>query len=219
MKVNYKVVATILLLFASSLSARASSLSPVGMTHSLPEEGKEYRKLAAPLASQPKVVEFFSFYCGPCYQFVENYPVAEAINGFLPENEKVVKYHVSAMGSLGSELTEAWAIAMVMGKTHELEKPLFEAVGNKRLNTITDIQDVFAKFGIDTSAYEQACQSTQVKDVIARQNDALGSFAVRGTPSFYINGKYQINNASITATTPQSYVAHFAEVVQILLTQ
>lgn len=184
---------------------------------STPQEGKEYITLTNPVASQPKVVEFFSFYCSPCHQFVDNYPVADAINRFLPADDAVVKYHVSTMGPLGKELTEAWAIAMVMGKTHLVEKPLFEAVQNRKLQNITDIQTIFSQAGIDTATYEQARQSLMVKGAIAQQNAAVVSFAVRGTPSFYVNGKYQINNAGIAAPTPQRYVNNFAEVVQTLL--
>lgn len=181
------------------------------------EEGKEYSTLTSPVASQPKVVEFFSFYCSPCYQFIANYPVADSINQILPEGETVTKYHVSAMGPLGNELTEAWAIAMIMGKTDELEKPLFAAVLSKTLDNVASIQEVFAKVGIDAVTYEQARQSLMVKGLIARQNAAMESFEVVGTPTFYINGKYKINNAGIAAPTPNDYVKSFASVVQTLL--
>lgn len=186
---------------------------------SIPQEGKEYITLIHPVASQPKVVEFFSFYCSSCYQFVENYPVADAINRILPKGETVTKYHVSMMGPLGNELTEAWAIAMVMDKTHDVEKPLFEAVHNQKLKNVADIQEVFAKAGIDAATYQQAQQSLLVKVAIARQKAAIVSFGVKGTPTFYVNGKYQIHNAGIAITTPQAYANNFAEVVHALLEQ
>ncbi|CAI2021434.1 Thiol:disulfide interchange protein DsbA precursor [Serratia proteamaculans] len=184
------------------------------ITH--PQEGREYVTLANPLASQPSVVEFFSFYCGPCYQFIEQYPVAAAINRSLPDGN-VIKYHVNAMGSLGNELTEAWAIAIVMGKTDQVEKPLFEAIRNKKLNSIADIQSIFSQVGVDATTYEQSRQSLLVKGTVARQNTAIEAFAVTSTPSFYVNGKYQINNSGVAATSPQEYVDNFASVVHALL--
>lgn len=180
------------------------------------QEGREYVTLAKPLESQPEVVEFFSFYCGPCYQFINKYPVSAAIDRILPEG-KVVKYHVSAMGPLGTELTEAWAIAIVLGKTEQVEKPLFEAVINKRLNDISNIQSIFSQNGVDTITYEKMRQSLLVKSTIALQNTAIETFAVRGTPSFYVNGKYQINNVGILAPSPQEYADNFAEVARALL--
>lgn len=183
-----------------------------------PQEGREYVTLTLPVASQPAVVEFFSFYCGPCYQFVDKYPVSTAINRLLPD-DKVTKYHVNAMGPLGSELTEAWAIAIVMGKTEQVERPLFDAVRNKKLNDITDIQSVFTQIGVDAATYDQIRQSLLVKGTVALQNTAVKNFAVKGTPSFYVNGQYQINNAGITAPSPQAYADAFAGVVHALLQQ
>lgn len=183
----------------------------------IPVEGKEYATLADPIQSQPKVIEFFSFYCNPCYQFVENYPVADSINKILPNGETVTKYHVSVMGPMGNELTEAWAIATVMGKTDDIEKPLFEAVHNKKITSITDIKSVFSERGIDAAAYDSARQSIMVKEVIARQNSAVETYSVRGTPTFFVKGKYQINNGGITASTPEGYVDGFAQTVKALL--
>lgn len=212
----YKTL-TALMLFA--LSAPGYAHAETTRSAPLSEEGREYTRLAHPVPAQPAVVEFFSFYCGPCYQFVENYPVAAAINQILPEGKTVTKYHVSAMGPMGNELTEAWAIAMVMGKTEALEKPLFNAMRNKKLTGVNDIQAVFAQVGIDATTYEHARQSLLVKGAIARQNTALEAYAVRGTPSFYVNGKYQINNAGIAGPTPEDYVNGFAQTVKTLLAQ
>lgn len=184
------------------------------------KEGKQYTELKQPVAAASKVIEFFSFYCGPCYQFTEQYPVSEGINLILPTGEKVTKYHVSVMGKLGNELTQAWAIAMVMGKSDAVEKPLFEAVQKKRsLNSVADIKVIFAEAGVTPAEYESAQNSLVVKALVARQEAAMNQFAVSGTPSFYVNGRYQINNAGIKAATPEEYVTEFANVVSELLKQ
>ncbi|OAT33517.1 periplasmic thiol:disulfide interchange protein [Buttiauxella ferragutiae ATCC 51602] len=106
---------------------------------------------------------------------------------------------------------------MVMGKTEEIEKPLFYAMHNKKLTSVADIQNAFAQIGIDTAMYENARHSVMVKEAIARQNSAMDTYSVRGTPTFYVNGKYQINNAGITASTPEDYVNGFAQTVKVLL--
>lgn len=206
---------TALMLF--TLSIQGAAHADTSVSHPLPEEGKEYTRLTPPVASAPRVVEFFSFYCGACYHFVENYPVTDAINKSLPQGETVTQYHVSAMGPLGQALTEAWAIAMVMGKTGAVEKPLFEAMRNGELTSVADIQAVFETVGIDTAAYENSRQSVAVKGAIARQDAAIAAFGVKGTPSFYVNGKYHINNAGIAVPTAGDYVNRFAQVVQVLL--
>ncbi len=58
---------------ASQILAEKQSNKAVQVS-TQPQEGREYVTLANPLTTQPKVVEFFSFYCGPCYQFIINLP-------------------------------------------------------------------------------------------------------------------------------------------------
>lgn len=186
--------------------------------HSAFKEGLQYSVLPQPVAEASGVVEFFSFYCGPCYLFTQRYPVSEGINSVLPAGEKVVKYHVSAMGKLGSELTEAWAIATIMGKSAAVEMPLFDSVQNGRtLQNIADIKAIFARAGVTPAEYESAQNSLVVKALIAKQEAALRQFSVSGTPSYYVNGRYKINNAGINADTPEGYVDGFTEVVSNLL--
>lgn len=208
-----KYIALILLILGFFSTAQANTASP----SPTPENGKEYTTLAGPVISAPKVVEFFSFYCGPCYQFAEKYPVAEAINKILPEGETVTKYHVGAMGALGYELTEAWAIAMTMGKTDAVEKKLFEVVQSKKLKSVDDIKAVFAQVGVDAETYDNARASMMVKAEIAKQNEAIKAFKVTATPTFYVDGKYQINNAGIPVSNIDDYPAAFAQVVKFLL--
>lgn len=54
--------------------------------------GEQYSRLDKPVASAPAVVEFFSFYCGPCYQFAETYHVGSTVSQALPESTKLTKY-------------------------------------------------------------------------------------------------------------------------------
>lgn len=179
---------------------------------------KPYSTLQDPVNNAPEVVEFFSFYCGPCYLFSDTYPVVSAINKVLPEGKKVVQYHVSAMGKLGHELSEAWAIASVMGVTEQIEHPLFIAVQrNKSLNTPEDISAIFSEAGVTPETYNNAKNSMMVKAFIARQDAMVKAFKVRGTPSIYVMGRYLINNSDVKETTPEGYVTAYANLVAELL--
>jgi len=137
-----------------------------------------------------------------------------------PVGEKVIKYHVSAMGRLGSELTEAWAIATIMGKSDAVEMPLFESEQKaKTLQNIADIKDIFTHAGFTPAEYESAQNSLVVKALIAKQEAVLRQFSVSDTPSYYVNGRYKVNNAGINADTTEGYVDGFTEVVSDLLKQ
>lgn len=184
------------------------------------KESEQYSVLKKPVPGAAGVIEFFSFYCGPCYQFTQQYPVNNKINHILPREKSVIKYHVSVMGKLGSELTEAWAIATVLGKNDAVEIPLFESVKkNKNLLTISDIKYIFEHAGVTLTEYENAQKSLLVKDLIMKQEAALKQFSVSSTPSYYVNGRYKICNSGINAETPESYTTGFADIVSYLLKQ
>lgn len=181
-------------------------------------EGEQYTRLDKPVASAPAVVEFFSFYCGPCYQFADTYHVGSTVSQALPAGSKLTKYHVGLMGKLGNELTEAWSVAMVLGIEDKIEGPLFDELQKKRaINSVEDIQRVFSAAGVDAAAYENARHSLLVKGLIAKQNEAVKALDVRATPSFYVAGKYKIDNAGMASTSIDGYAREYAAVVRYLL--
>ncbi|MEE4408201.1 MULTISPECIES: DsbA family protein [unclassified Serratia (in: enterobacteria)] len=181
-------------------------------------EGEQYTRLDKPVASAPAVVEFFSFYCGPCYQFADTYHVGSTVSQALPAGSKLTKYHVGLMGKLGNELTEAWSVAMALGIEDKIEGPLFDELQKKRaINSVEDIQRVFSAAGVDAAAYENARHSLLVKGLIAKQNEAVKALDVRATPSFYVSGKYKIDNAGMASTSIDGYAQEYAAVVRYLL--
>lgn len=179
---------------------------------------KQYRTLSQPVEDAPDVVEFFSFYCGPCYSFNEQYRVVEGINGSLPAGTTVTRYHVSAMGKLGRELSEAWAVATIKGVAERIERPLFIAVQRDRtIDSLADIKAVFSEAGISPDEYESARHSLIVRALIARQDAAVSAFGVSGTPSVYVKGRYLVDNGSLKANTPDGYAAEYASLVSELM--
>ena len=72
-------------------------------------DGKQYITLDKPVAGEPQVLEFFSFYCPHCYEFEQVLHVSDNVKKKLPEGTKMTKYHVAFLGPLGKDLTQAWA--------------------------------------------------------------------------------------------------------------
>lgn len=180
--------------------------------------GEHFTRLEKPVVTAPAVVEFFSFYCGPCYQFAKTYHVSSTVSRALPAGAKLTKYHVGLMGKLGNELTEAWSVAMALGIEDKIEGPLFDALQKKRvINSVEDIQRVFAAAGVDGTTYENARHSLLVKGLTAKQNEALKALDVRATPSFYVSGKYKIDNAGMASKSVAGYATEYAAVVRYLL--
>lgn len=184
------------------------------------QEGKEYSKIEQ-VSPAPDVVEFFSFYCMPCYLFSQRFHVGETVQTSLPEGLKFKKYHVSQMGSAGNELTQAWAVAMALHIEDKMEPLLFEGVRkNSKSITENDIQAIFLNAGVSESEYESMRKSQIVKDLVAEQNKAVNDFNVSSTPSFYIAGKYKIQNQGINgmdSEDPRAYAIEYATVIRQLL--
>ncbi|EAP5830122.1 thioredoxin domain-containing protein [Salmonella enterica] len=180
---------------------------------------QEWATVTPPVADAPAVVEFFSFYCPPCYAFSQTMAVDQAIRRVLSEGDRMVKYHVSLLGPLGHELTRAWALAMVMNKTEVMEKAFFMAgMVEKRLHSPEDIRQVFmVTTGITGEAYDREIKSPAVNEAVTLQERLFREYGVRGTPSVYVRGRYHINNAAFNAFSVDDFRDRYASVVQTLL--
>ncbi|WP_414458289.1 DsbA family protein [Escherichia marmotae] len=179
---------------------------PVITKATAPVEGKGYTVLKTPVADALAVVEFFSFYCPPCATFSNRHFVSPAVDKILPPGEKVVKYHVSTMGPMGPELTEAWSVAKVLGVEDKVELPLFVAVQiNQSIKTEASIRQVFIDAGIPARDYDAARNSMAVRALTAKQQEAVRTYGVTGTPSFFVKGRYLVNNGGIQPSTEQDY--------------
>ena len=209
-KLTTRALIALSLFFAASLPGQAAITVA---------EGKQYTKLDNPVKDAPPVVEFFSFYCPACSSFYSPYQVSKNIEAKLPEGVKVEKYHASFMGAMGKQLTEAWSIAKALGVEDKVEGPLFEAVLKHRsVKSEDDIKAVFVQAGVDAGEFDAARNSFMVKTLTARQEQAAEKFGLTGTPAFYVNGKYQIENNGIKDGSTEGYGKEFAEVVYQLMT-
>lgn len=204
MKLKLKHIAIFSMLLSISAAQAAS-------------EKSVYLTLNSPVSEAPSVVEFFSFYCGPCYLFNHNYNVDKAVSKALPKDIKLTKYHVGAMGKLGNELTEAWSIAMALDVEDKMEPLLFDAQMNKKINNSDDMKVIFKSIGISSDVYDEMKGSEKVKYLTFKQNEAVKSFNVTSTPSFYVSGKYKIENKNIPHTNIEDYASNYAALIKELL--
>ncbi|MDJ0037603.1 thiol:disulfide interchange protein DsbA [Pantoea allii] len=183
-------------------------------------EGKQYVSLPKPIAGEPQVMEFFSFFCPHCYQFEQIYHVSDAVKKNLPADTKMVKYHVDFLGGdLGPVVTHAWAVAMALGVEDKVTSPIFDGI--QKTQTITDaasLKDVFIKAaGISSEQYDAAWNSFAVKALVAQQQKAASDVDLRGVPAIFINGKYMVNNGGLDTSSMANFVADYANVVKFLV--
>ncbi|MBP2169056.1 thiol:disulfide interchange protein DsbA [Erwinia toletana] len=185
-------------------------------------DGQQYVTLGKPVAGEPQVMEFFSFFCPHCYQFERVYHVSETVKKNLPANVKVVKYHVEFLGGdMGKTVTQAWAVAMALGVEDKVTGPVFDGI--QKTQTITDpasLKDAFVTAaGIKPEEYDAAWNSFVVKSLVAQQEKAAADVDLRGVPAMFVNGKYMVNNGGLDTSSMDNFVQEYANVVKFLVSQ
>lgn len=182
-------------------------------------DGKQYVTLQKPVAGEPQVMEFFSFFCPHCYQFERVYHVSDAVKKNLPAETKVTKYHVDFLGGdLGPVVTHAWAVAMALGVESKVTAPIFDGI--QKTQTITDpasLKETFIKAaGISAGDYDAAWNSFAVKALVAQQQKAASDVNLQGVPAIFVNGKYMVNNGGLDTSSMENFVADYTNVVKFL---
>lgn len=177
---------------------------------------KEYVTLDSAVAKAPEVVEFFSFYCPHCFDYETKYGIPKKIQENLPENIKMTKYHVDFMGGMSPQLSEAWAVAVVLGVDDKVGPAIFNAIHESRsLKSPSDIVEIFEKAGITEAAFNEAKNSVSVGIFQKKQQNAVTDFQVQSVPTFYVDGKYMVNTGGLSRTKP--FDEQFSDVINFLL--
>jgi len=180
--------------------------------------GKQYITLDKSVAGAPQVLEFFSFYCPHCYQFEDVLHVSDNVKKKLPEDVKLVKYHVEFLGPLGKQITQAWAVAMALGVEDKITVPMFEAVQKTQtVQNEADIRKVFVDAGVPGEEYDAALNSFVVKSLVAQQEKAAADFQLRGVPAMYVDGKYMLNSQGMDTSNLDIFVQEYANTVKHLV--
>lgn len=188
-----------------------SALFSVNALSSTPVAGKEYLEIRQAPSAQKEVVEFFSFYCPHCYDFELTYQIPSKIKAALPEDAKLVQYHVNFLGRESENLTRAWALAMALGVEEQVKVALFEGAQKNTFKSMDDIRAVFLANGVSAEQFDDGINSFAVNILVNKQIQAAESFNIRGVPVFFVNDKYQINaegfsNVNSTNEFIQRYV-------------
>lgn len=182
------------------------------------EEGKQYTTLPKFAAPQKEVLEFFSFNCPSCYRIDNEFKIGETIKDNLPEGVVFKKYSLSTFGPLAPELSEAWAIASVLGITDEVAPDLYNSIQRDRtIKTADDIKGVFANVGVDNAKYESMKNNFLVKAFLIQQEEARKELQPTSIPSFYVNGKYLINARGLDQTSNDTVIKDHSRVANYLV--
>ncbi|EAA3096400.1 DsbA family protein [Salmonella enterica subsp. enterica serovar Kedougou] len=205
---QYKLVIFLYLVLAGTASYAADSTTCVALNKTVTSDVQE----------NTTIVEFFSFYCPPCYFFSQKLGIDNAIRDSLPAGQKMVKYHAGFLGELGDELTRAWSVAMVAGLEERVEPLLFDAVMVSRtLKTPEDIRAVFVKAGLSAEEYDRMLTSQEVASMTEKQKRLFKEYGVTGTPTVFVKGRYRVENGAFQANSLEGFRDAYVAAVKGLL--
>lgn len=210
--------------FAESVPANTTSESQQATSVSTPAEesitkGIQYGVLPTSPSPDKEVVEFFSFNCPSCRVFENDYHGAQLIAKTLPKDVNFKRYHLNNFGPLAKELSEAWAVANVLGIEDKVEDVFYKAMQtDKKIKTAEDIKTVFADLGVDAQTYDKTKDSFLVKTFLSQQADAINELQPGSIPLVVVNRKFFVNSSGLNKDSNEAFINDYAKVTAFLTT-
>ncbi|MDP8034150.1 DsbA family protein [Pasteurella atlantica] len=184
-----------------------------------PKLGKEYVEISQLPVTQKEVVEFFSFYCPHCKNFEITYKIPTLIKEKLPENIPLTQYHLT-YGPQGENLTRAWALAMALNVEDSIKIPLFNAVQEKKINSMEDIRSLFVENGVSEKQFDGGINSFAINGLVAKQENLAKTLKVEAVPAFFVDNKYKINGEGFSdVKTTEEFIQHYVDTITSLATK
>ncbi len=186
----------------ASFSAESTSIHPSQSDNMVYRVGEHYTVVDTGMVSENIVREYMSFYCPHCYKFES---LASKIKQEIGDKYSFEKNHVDFLQMADTDdqksLTQAYYVAKFLGAGVESQfsKFIFEKIQLERDKDISsgDILLAFKSAGVSEKTFTDTLVNERVisdlDDARARQKSLIDTNAIRGVPTFIINGTYRIN--------------------------
>ncbi len=184
----------------------------VSYAHADVVAGKDYKRLNQPqptsTGSKIEVLEFFFYGCSHCYHL---HPLISEWEKKMPKDVEL-QYVPVIFNESWEPMARTFYALEALGKRKQLHDALFDAwnVQNTDLSDESHIADFVAKYGVDRAKFGAAYNSFSLQSKIARSNQLVQSYGVRGTPTIAVDGKYVI-----TGLGPDETIRVLDEVIKI----
>lgn len=199
MKRLHKLIALLLLLVVTQVQAEVVA-------------GRDYKVMspAQPTSNGDKVevLEFFFYGCSHCYHL---HGPLSAWEKKMPKDVDLIPVPVIFRDTWEPMARTFYALE-ALGQRERLHNDLFEAwnVFNTDLSDEKKITEFVAKRNVDTAKFGAAYNSFSLAGKVARSNQLVRSYGVRGTPTIAVDGKY-----IITGLEPADTIRVLDEVIKI----
>lgn len=164
------------------------------------EEGKHYEVVADQKTEKPTVTEFFSLFCGHCFQFEA---LVDTVAASLKAGTKFEKSHVNYLPR-NNEATQfgivkAFIAMQDLGMQKELSAQFFSAIHLKQIviDSEDDIKQIFLANNISEEKFQKVYTDPELikrAKVMAKQWEEK---KVSNVPTLVVNGMYKIDMGSV----------------------
>ena len=185
---QFALIGALLLGWSGMVQAQIGNTEPY-------REGIHYFELnqaSAPRKSEfVTVTELFSYGCHACNDFE---PYMQSWKGQQAADVKLNRIPVGFGRRAWDILARGYVIAEIMGVEEEAHVPLMNAIWKEKrqFRSIEDIADFYAEQGVDKAKYMSLDNSFMLSMREKQNADKLGLYAIKGTPTMVVNGKYKI---------------------------
>ena len=179
-----KFLVMLISLISLTLSVNAEENPPIkGIYDQLPEFKFVFD------GEKVEVIEFFSFYCGHCYEFEKSIPV---IKGNFPK--KIQWKNVPVYWGRGSSKpAEAYLLAEDEGKGEQMKKALFDAffIEKRDISDISVLESIGAKLELGFDFSRRLRAGDKEKEANAALT-MMKAYSVEVTPALIIAGNLKV---------------------------
>jgi thiol:disulfide interchange protein DsbA len=137
------------------------------------------------------VTEIFSYGCHACNDFE---PFVQSWKAKQAEDVKLNRIAVGFGRRAWELLARGYIIAEILGVEEQSHVPMMNAIWKegKQMRTMEELADFYSQFGAEKSKF-LALDGSFMMNMRYKQNaDKLGLYAVRGTPTMVVAGRYKI---------------------------
>lgn len=174
------------------------------------QSGRDYQMLSPGQATHSgnkvEVLEFFFYGCSHCFHL---HPQLSAWEKKLPKDVSF-QYVPTIFRDSWESMARTFYALEAMGQLNRLHDDLFKAwnVDNLDLSEEAKAADFVARRGVDRAQFLAAYNSFSMNNKVARSNQMVRDYNIRGTPTVIVDGKYVI-----TGLSPEQTIAVLNELI------
>ena len=152
--------------------------------YAVPVEGAPSK---GPEKAKVTIVKAYEYACGFCYK-VE--PTLDKILEEYGEDVRIVYKDFLVHPDVATAPAMAVCAAHKQGKFNELSDLIWEKGFKTRQLGAENMETLAKEVGLDMAKYKAAVDSQECKEDVQSDHAEMAKFGVRGTPGFFINGRF-----------------------------